>query len=225
MNIQEPIKKEIKPKGLGLKQMYQKKYKMLGGMPEDITRAFGQLSEQILMFVHGPSGNGKSRLVMRFLKELMPFGDVMYVSPEEGHRWTMQKSAMDNLTLDEHSGKITFWDHTMTFDELVKKLKKKKSPKYIVIDSLQYWKINMDKYKYLKENFPNKGFIYISHSRGKKPLGKLAGDIEYDVDIKVRVEGFVAFVLVRGYGLKYFIIWEEGAITYWGKKKVNQFKK
>jgi len=235
MDIQEPIEKKKrqtagKAKGLGLNQLLSKKYKLLQGLPPEITKAFGQLTEQILMIVYGPSGHGKSRLVMKFLKILMAYGDVMYVSPEEGHRHTMQQSAKDNLNLDEHSGRITFWDHNMTFNELVIKLKKKKSPKYVVIDSLQYWDVVMAQYKYLKETFPNKGFIFISHSKGKFPLGKLACDIEYDVDIKVRVEGFVAFVRARGVGPQHYIIWEgenntQGAWQYWGKKKVNQFKK
>jgi len=230
----QPVKKKVrasgKAKGLGLNQLLSKKYKLLEGLPPEITRAFGQLTEQILMIIYGPSGSGKSRMTMMFLKVLMKYGDVMYVSPEEGHRHTMQQSAKDNLTLDEHSGKITFWDHNMTYDALVEKLKKKKSPKYVVIDSLQYWEIEMWQYKRLKEMFPNKGFIFISHSKGKFPLGKLAGDIEYDVDIKVRVEGFVAFVRARGVGPKEYIIWEgenntQGAWRYWGKKKLNQFKK
>ena len=213
------------PKGVGLKQLFQKKYRMLENVPPEITKAFGELTEQILMFVHGPSGHGKSRLMMQFLKILMPFGDIDYVSPEEGHRHTMQKSAMENLTMEEHGGRIMFWDHEMTFDELVKKKQKKKSAKYTVIDSLQYWNINMSQYKFLKEHFPNKGFLFVSHSEGKSPKGRLAKDIEYDVDIKVRVEGYVAFVRARGKGLQYYIIWEDGAVRYWGRKMVNKYKK
>jgi len=216
---------KAKPKGMGLQQLLSRKYKLLEGLPPEIIRCFGQLTEQILMFIHGQSGNGKSRFTMGLLKILMKYGDVMYVSPEEGHRHTMQLSAKDNLTIDEHSGKITFWDHTMTYEELVIKLRKKKSPKYVVIDSLQYWGITKEKYKYLKEHFPNKGFIIISHSKGKNPMGQLAVDIEYDMDIKVHVEGFVALVRARGVGPKHYIIWDEGAIGYWGRKKVNQWKK
>ena len=45
-----------------------------------------------------------------------------------------------------------------------------------------------------------------------------AVDVEVDVDIKVRVEGFVAFVRSRYGGNKPFVIWEEGAKKYWGRK-------
>lgn len=213
------------PKGLGLKQLLAKKYKMLEGVPPEITAAFGELTEQILMVVYGPSGNGKSRLVMQFIRILMDHGDVMYVSPEEGHRKTMQKTAKDTLDEEKHSGKITFWDHDMTFEELVIKLKKKKSPKYVVIDSLQYWQISFAQYKQLKEMFPNKGFIFISHSEGKAPKGGVAKAILYDVDIKVRVEGGVAFVMARGNGDRKYIISEAKALDYWGTKELNKFKK
>jgi len=230
----QPVKRKRaasgKAKGLGLKQLFQKKYKMLEGLPESLKRSFGEMTEQILMIIYGPSSNGKSRLTMQFLKIIMRYGDVLYWALEEGHRRTMQKNAEENLTLDEHSGKITFWDHNLTFEELVVKLKKKKSAKFVVIDSLQYVHMNMDDYKYLKEHFPNKGFIFISHNKGSKPDGKLACKIEFDVDIKVRVEGFVAFVKSRYGGNKPYVIWEgedatKGAWGYWGKKKVNQFKK
>jgi uridine kinase len=219
-----------KPKGLGLKQLLAKKYKMLENLPDGIKRSFGELTEQILMIIYGPSGNGKSRLTMDFLKIIMDYGDVMYLALEEGHRRTMQKNAEETLNVEQHSGKITFWDHRMTYEELVKKLRKKKSPKFVVIDSLQYWRIKYDQYVYLKESFPNKGFIFISHAQGKYPDGKLARDIEYDVDIKVRVEGFVAFVKSRYGGNKPYVIYEgedntRGAWGYWTKRKLNQFKK
>lgn len=213
------------PKGLGLKQLLAKKYKMLEGVPPEITAAFGELTEQILMIIYGPSGNGKSRLLMQFIRILMDHGDVMYVSPEEGHRRTMQKTAKETLDVEKHDGKISFWDHTMTYDELVIKLKKKKSPKFVVIDSLQYWKITFKQYCYLKERFPNKGFMYISHQKGSGPKGGVAEEILYDVDIKVRVEGGVAFVMARGNGDRKYIISEEKAKLYWGAKKLNQFKK
>lgn len=216
------------PKGLGLKQLLDKRFKMLDGIPDDVTRAFGQLTEHILMMISGPSGHGKSRLTMGLIKILMHHMNTAYVSPEEGHRHTMQQSAKENLNVEEHGGKIVFYDHTMTIAELHKYTKKKKSAGLIVIDSLQYMKMKRKaEWDALKEANPRKSFIIVSHGKGHNsgPIGKLAQDIEFDIDIKVRVEGGVAFVRARGNGLKHYIIYEEGAVKYWGRKKVNWFKK
>ena len=216
--------KAIRAKGMGLKQLLAKKYKELPNLPEKITNSFGELTQQILMIIYGASGNGKSRLVMEMIKPLMEHGNVLYWGLEEGHRKTMQKNAKETLNPDDHSGKIIFFDHTLTLEGLREILKKKKSPWLVVMDSLQYARMTIEEYKRLKEDFPNKGFIFISHNSGKKPMGKLAVDIEFDVDIKVRVEGYIAFVKSRYGGNKPYVIWEEGARKYWGKKFRNIIK-
>lgn len=219
---------KAKPKGMGLQQLLDKKYKIREGVPVEITRAFGVLTQQILMFIYGDSSQGKSSLIMMFLKLLLKDVEekAMYISPEEGHRWTMHTMAKNNLSLDEHGGKITFWDHMMTYEELRAKLRKKKSPRIVVVDSLQYWDMRTkQQWKELTSKFPMVSFFIISHQRGTKPDGRLAGQILYDVDIKVRVEAGVAFVRARGNGEKKFVIAEELAIAKWGKRKVNQMKK
>jgi hypothetical protein len=204
-------------KVLGLKQLLSKKYTFLPNLPENIRNSFGDLVANFIMIVWGNSGNGKSNLLMQILKALMPHGKVLYLALEEGFEATTQLTALRQLDQDEHTGKIEFADHEMTYDELLKKLKKKKSPRFIVIDSVQYWNINYDDYKALKEKFKNKTFIFISHAQGKDPLGATARSIRYDSGIKVHVQGYVAFVISRYGGNVPFVIWEEGAKKYWGK--------
>ena len=106
----------------------------------------------------------------------------------------------------------------MNIEELTIYLKRKKSPRFVVVDSVQYWEINIHQYRTLKERFPGKGFIFLSHAAGKNPDGKTADKIRYDAGIKVRVEGGVAFVKSRDGGNKPYVCWEEGAKAYWGKK-------
>lgn len=214
-------------KVLGLKQLKQKKYAFIENLPEDFTLSFGRLVENFTMTIWGISGSGKSNLIIQFLKVIMDHGNgkVCYVALEEGHEATMQMSADD--IPDEYNGKIEFADHTMTYDELWKKLEKKKSPKYIVIDSIQYWNITYEQYKRLKERFKKKAFIFVSHANGKEPDGKLASRIRYDCGLKVRVEGYIAFVISRYRNKKNYVIWEEGARGYWGKlfqKKLNKIQ-
>lgn len=208
-------------KVLGLKQLLQKKYNFLEGLPEEITRSFGKLVDNFIMIVWGMSGNGKSNFMMQFLKAIMQYGKVLYVALEEGFEATTQITALRQLTEQEHTGKIEFADHEMTYEELVKKLKKKKSPRFIVIDSVQYWNISYEQYKALKEMFKKKSFIFLSHASGKLPDGRTADKIRYDAGIKVRVEGYIAFPISRYGGNKPYLIFEgdatEGARYYWGK--------
>jgi hypothetical protein len=205
-------------KVLGLRQILQKRHKLLEGLGEAFVRSFGQLVEGFVMIVWGQSGNGKSELVMQVVKELMRYGKVLYVGLEEGFESSMQLRIVRNLTLDEHGGGIEFADHNMTYEALMVKLRKKKSPKFVIIDSVQYWKITYEQYQALKEAFPNKGFVFISHAKGKNPSGTTADKIRYDAGVKVRVEGFVGFVVSRYGGSKPFVAWEEGARNHFGRK-------
>lgn len=203
-------------KVLGLKQLLQKKYKLLEGLNDSWQQALGLLEEVFVMLVWGQSSHGKSSFLMQLIREVSRFGIVLYVGLEEGHTLTMQKKAKDFLS-DEQLGRVRFADHSMTFEELVQHLKKKKQAKYIIIDSVQYFNITYDHYKSLKQHFPKKSFIFISHAKGKTPDGKTADKIRYDAGLKVRVEGFIAFVGSRYGGSKNYVVWEEGAKRYWGK--------
>ena len=209
-------------KVLGLKQLLQKKYVLLEGLSEKFKESFGSLIDAFVMIVWGMSGQGKSNFLMEFIKEMCKYGKVLYVGLEEGHSASMQTLVIRHLDSQLHAGKIEFADHEMTYDALFIKLSKKKSPKFIVIDSLQYWNINYDQYKALKEKFKRKTFVFISHAKGKIPDGVPADKIRYDAGIKVRVDGFIAFVTSRYGGNKNYVIWEEGAKKAWGMKEYKK---
>ena len=105
------------------------------------------------------------------------------------------------------------------------RLLKKQSPDVIVIDSVHYLRrFNMDQYQNLRDEFPNKLFIFVSHEKGGMPKGMMAQNIRYDSEIKIRVEGYKAFITTRyevaerGEGGADFIIWEQGAQDYWVDK-------
>lgn len=119
---------------------------------------------------------------------------------------------------DEYIGKIAFADHTMTYEQLWKVLKRKRSFKIVVIDSVQYWNITYEQYFALKTAFPNVIFLLISHAEGVKPKGSVAKSIEFDASVKVRVEKNIAFIVSRLGGNNPYVIWEEGAKAKWGSK-------
>ena len=102
------------------------------------------------------------------------------------------------------------------------RLQKKQSPDVVVVDSVQYWHgFKWSDFTNLKDDFPEKLFIFVSHEKAGQPDGKMAQKIRYDSEIKIRVEGYKAFFTTRyevaelGEGGSDFVIWEQGAQDYW----------
>lgn len=218
MSESEQTTKSGKAKILSLPQLLAKKYVFLEGLPARIIESFGTLTRNFILIIYGASGNGKTNCIIELLKALIPSSWILYISYEEGHEASMQFTAIRHLA-DLPDAKIRFADHTMTFQALVTRLRKPRSEQVIVIDSIQYTGWTLKQYQILKEQFGHrKTFLFISHSEGKSPDGKVAKKIEYDATIKVRVEGYIAFVRSRLGGNKPFLIWEEGARKYWGKE-------
>lgn len=204
-----------KMKLLNLQQLLARRYKHIT-LPPELEYALGKLTTPFRAIVFGDSGNGKSSLVMPLVSALAKNGKVLYVALEEGFEYTTQVNAL--RALDPKLKGIHFADETTDFDELRERLlDKKRPPKFVIIDSVQYLrKFSLNGYIELKRF---KGsIIFISHADGKLPSGAVARRIRYDCGVKIRVEGHVAFITSRYGGKKTFIIWEEGARKYWGKK-------
>jgi KaiC/GvpD/RAD55 family RecA-like ATPase len=216
-------------KKLGIKQMMQKTFTIIQGLPSALTEALGELEDCFDMIVYGKSGNGKTSFVIQIIKALVQFGKlgkILYITYEEGHGKTLQ-DLIKRFGLDELGNNIEFLDHA-TFDELFALLSKRKSHKIVVIDSIQYAAFTLDQCKKLKEAFikgrKKKIIIYISHCDGSLPKGAVAKSIEYDANIKVLVEKNIAFVKSRFGGNKNYVVWEEGAKKKWGLKLFNKYQ-
>ena len=70
-------------------------------------------------------------------------------------------------------------------------------------------------YQDLRDSFPNKLFVFISHADGRNPKGDVGKSVRYDANVKIYVEGYKAFPQSRYGGGKAFTIWQEGAERYW----------
>lgn len=209
------------PKKTNLRQLFEKKYKWIEGLPQIVLQSFGRLTLNFNMIVFGQSGNGKSNMIMQFIKLLLPFGKVLYVSLEEGAEATMQMLAMRHLSIED-TGQIQWLHGGVKLRHLQEELRKRRSATFVIIDSLQYLNIDYTDYQILKEEFEHKkSFIWISHANGKWPEGKTANRIFYDCDIKIRVQGYIAIIKSRlhpGGERQNYVIWEKGAKAAWGKK-------
>lgn len=164
--------------------------------------------------IWGHSFNGKTSFCMQLARELSKYAKVNYNSMEEGVRKSMQK-AVRRAQLQQVKGRFQLTSEGI--DQMIERLGRRRSPDINFIDSLQYSELNKRSYKALKDEFPNKLFIFVSHAEGKLPLGRFANFVRYDADIKIRVEGFKAFPMSRVADEKSqpYVIWEEGAKEYW----------
>ena len=176
--------------------------------------SMGKPSAYGTWLIWGNSGNGKSSFVMQLAKYLCRFGKVIYDSLEESTSLSFQMS-LKRHGMSDVSRRLMILDRE-DMEQLSERLKKKKSPGMVIIDSFQYSGLNYNSYKRLKEEHPGKLFIFISHAEGTKPAGRTAKTVEYDADVKIYVEGFKAtcksrYMVTPGVP---FVIWKEGAEKY-----------
>lgn len=187
--------------------------------------SFGRPELRGTWIIWGGSGSGKTTFTLMLCKYLANFGRVAYNSLEQGLSLSLQK-AWERVGMGEAGNSVILLNKE-GLPELRARLNKRKSPEIIIIDSVQYLDgFNWASFKKLKREYPDKLFIFISQAdrAGKDPDGKLAGKIRYDAEIKIKVEGFKAFVTTRyedaerGEGGADFIIWEQGAAEYWAEQ-------
>ena len=182
--------------------------------------SFGRPELRGEWLIYGGSGCGKTTFVMQLCKYLTRFRRVAYNSLEQGLSLSLQK-AWERVGMEEVGTRIILLDKE-SLKDLTARLRKKQSPDIIVIDSVHYWLgFKMSDYMKLRQQFPDKLFIFIAHERKGEPKRSLAQNLRYDADIKIRVEGYKAFTTTRyevaekKEGGADFIIWEQGAAEYW----------
>lgn len=194
------------------KEIAKKTYKTLpwGGRWEE---AFGLPEERATWFICGASASGKSSFVMQLAYELTHYGQVLYLSYEEGLNQSFQERLL-RFDLDKRQG----WFRVVpndTLDDLTARLKKRHSAKFIIVDSFQMSHWDYAEVENLVQNvFPKKCFIFISQEEKGQPTGKPARRLRYLADVKVRVQGFRAYCQGRFNpdAGNSFVVWEEGVL-------------
>lgn len=182
-------------------------------LSKPFQKLLGKPERSGVWIIWGESFNGKTSFALQLAKELTMSGKVFYNTLEEGARKSFQTAVINN-NMKEVARKFIIGNRE-SIEDMKERLRKKKSPDIIFIDSIQYTEMTKKQYKDLKHEFPNKLFIFLSHADGKYPKGALADFVRYDVDIKIRVEGYKAMCLSRLGGDKEpYIIWAEGAAQY-----------
>lgn len=173
---------------------------------------FGEPADNASWFISGASASGKSSFVMQLGKELCKYGPVLYLSYEEGVNQSFQRR-MDYLKMDEVQGRFRVVTDD-TYEELVARLRKPKSPKFIIVDSFQVSEWSYAQALELIRRFRRKCFIFISQEKKSAPMGSDAIRLRYICDMKVRVMGYKAYCQGRAIGEagSYYVVWKEGLI-------------
>jgi hypothetical protein len=178
-------------------------------------QAFGRPSLHERWFIDGESASGKSTFVMLLAKKLCEYGNVLYLPLEEGVGLSL-KRRLERLGMDEARGRFKICNDTLA--QLAERLKKPKSPHFIIIDSVQYTGAPFLKIKtLLLDRFPRKSFIFVSQAYKGEPKGKCANDLKFDAGVKIHTRGFRAYCHGRFVddAATWFTIWEEGAHRYY----------
>jgi hypothetical protein len=200
-------------RAVSVTQLYVKKRNLLA-FEGEYAASFGRPELKGAWLIWAKSGSGKTTFVLKLCKYLTRFGRVAYNSMEEGDSESF-KLACQRVSMEEVKAKFFILDNE-SIEELKERLRKHKAPNIVVVDSLQYSMMSYKDYVELKKEFPNVLFLFISHAEGKEPKGKVASSIQYDVSVKIRVEGYRAFPISRYGGGLPFDIWKEGADKYHG---------
>lgn len=143
---------------------------------------FGQPAVKFHLAVHGKPGEGKSTFCIQFADYLARnFGNVVYISAEEGHSKTLRDKVINNKA---NKNPYLFFADIRSFDEIKTEIKNEYH--FIFIDSLDTLRIDALKLRELKELYPQSAFITISQSTKD---GKMRGsqEIIHDSDITAKV--------------------------------------
>lgn len=201
------------------RNLLQKEYKVfkLDGL---WMRAMGEPERNGNWIVYGGEKHGKTWFALKLADVLSKECRVLYISAEEGVSKTF-RDAVKRANIAANS-RMQYLEYT-EIDELVFRLRKKRSPDVIFIDNATIYNDDFrgGVLKKLMLEFPHKLFVIIAHEEKGLPytaLGKLASKL---AKIIIRVEGLTAFISGRCPG-GVISIDENKSQLYWGVDVIKQ---
>ena len=223
------LRRKLSGKKMSIQQFLQIEHTDISGLiSKELAESLGAIEYGFDIFLFGNSGDGKSSFANILVKEFAQFGKVLHVVYEEGHsksvRMNLSRSGIAKMALNGQLPNGYEILDNCPYDDLVYLLGKKQSAKVIIIDSFQYSRFTKEQWLALKAKYvkgkksQKKIFIVISHAEGRGPRGAVATDCMFDAQIKVFVKGKIAFIKSRYEGKKNYVIWDEGAKAFWGKR-------
>jgi hypothetical protein len=207
-------------KVLGVKQFHQMRFKFLPWGKSPLAATMGKIPYNFIAVIYGFSGNGKTEFCMQLAKELCKFGTVGWLGYEQRHGSDLQEATRRN-NMDDVSGKFFPIDPidgipegVTLLEDLDNYLKKRNSPDFVFIDSVDYTGFTWEDYVFLKNKYgKRKSFIFISHSTKSGALKKAISErIVFDGGLGIFVSKYIATPEKNRYGgFEPYVVWEERA--------------
>ena len=172
--------------------------------------------------IFGKSGSGKTTFILQTVKMLSEHRKVLYNSLEEGLSQSMQIAFKKAGLFDLPNNRVNLVRESI--EELEARLSKPRSPQIIVIDSIPYTGLRWNNYLDFCNKYPHKLFIWIdqNHPNKQMPRTTVGDKIYYDSHVKIRTEGYRAFIISRlrsrSDAQDYIDIWPAQAEKYWAEK-------
>lgn len=181
------------------------------------AEVFGMPATSGIWLVYGKEKNGKTWATLLIADYMSQFEKVLYVSAEEGTDMEFTASCR-RANIDPCNKNINFIEYE-TVEDLYKRLKRRKSPKVVVLDNLTTYneELKANGMKKLKQDFPNTLFICVAHEERNKPYTAAASMASKLAKVIIRVQGLSLNVGGRVPGGT-LMIDEEKATLYHGQE-------
>ncbi|SDE08420.1 hypothetical protein [Riemerella columbipharyngis] len=199
---------------ISVKQAYAKRFSKFE-FSEEWQELMGNPEKNGGWIIQGKEKQGKTTFALILAEYLSHFEKVLYISAEEGISDNII-ATMKRVGISEKNKSIKLHEYE-SFEDLQKRLEKRKCERIIFIDNFAVYRDEMTKtaVQKLLRDHPAKLFVFLSHEERNLPDTAVGRFWRKLSKIIVRVEGLKATITGRCPGGEY-IINEEKAMMYHG---------
>ena len=175
--------------------------------------SFGCPEEKSRWLIYGKSGHGKTEFCVQLAKYMCRFGNVVYISREQGESESLQKAWKRNNCRQVRSKlKLAV---EFDFNDILNLIKQRSKLSCIIIDSLDYIKLTESQYNELNEQAKKTMVVIVSWEKNGEPKTAFGEKLKYMVDMPLKINRFIVDVSLGRYeGAVPFVISEKKAKEY-----------
>lgn len=206
-------------KAISISNMLKKKHSTFTFEPPWSLAFTETPSDSGIWLIWGKQKNGKTSFALMLAKYLASLRKVLYISAEEG----TDKEFVDACRrsgVTENDKNLHFLEYT-PLDEVRAILKRRNAPEAIFFDNLTVYRddFKQNALQNLKNEFPEKLFIFLSHEDRNEPSPSVARNAIKLAKVIIHIKGLRALVSGRGEVGGEYQIDEQRAKLYWGDEQ------